>query len=258
MTWTVGLRAAGAGLGALIALWGLLPVFTGRLHAGCITMLLVGALLMIVCIRFAEVSALVARLWSSVGGKVALSVLAVVAAVLIVLFAVVSVLMAKAAHNEPHEEATLIVLGAALRGDQPSKTLRGRLNAAVDYLEAHPQAVCVVSGGQGPDKICTEASVMYAYLTQKGIAPERIYLEERSTSTFENIAFSKEVIQKNGLSTRVAVVTQEFHQYRAQQFAKTAGFAEVGAVTAHTPWDLVASYWIRDFAGICHMALLGT
>ena len=258
MSWATGLRAAGVGLGAIIAVWGSIPAFTGRFHAGCFTMLLVGALLCVVCLRFSEVSAWVAQMWQHTAGKVVLSVVCAVAAALVVLFAVVSGLMLRAAHNHPIEDATLVVLGAALRGDQPSRLLRGRLDAAAAYLQEHPKAVCVVSGGQGPDEICTEASVMKRYLLEKGIAPDRIYMEEQSTSTFENVKFSKEIIEKNQLNSNIAMVTQEFHQYRAQQFAKKAGFAEVGAVTAHTPLHLLASYWIRDFAGVCHMVLLGT
>ena len=99
---------------------------------------------------------------------------------------------------------------------------------------------------------------MYAYLVDKGIDPARIYTEENATSTFENVRLSRELIEQHGLNPEVAVVTQEFHQFRAQQFVKKAGLTVSGAVTAHTPWYLLASYWIRDFAGICHMALLGT
>lgn len=257
MTWGLGLRAVGTGIGALIALWGVLPAFTGRLHAGSITMIVVGLLLCIVCVRFSAVAKLVARLWQPTVGKIALVITAAIVATLMLLFTVVSVLMICANFNRPVEDATVIVLGAGLRGERPSRILRERLDATVEYLGAHPQAVCIVSGGQGGDEVCTEASVMRSYLLDKGIAEERIYVEDKSTSTFENIAFSQKVIEKEGLNPQIAMVTQEFHQYRAQQFAKAAGFTEIGAITAHTPWELLGSYWIRDFAGICHMVLLG-
>ena len=258
MTWATGLRAAGAGVGIAVAVWGLLPVFTGRFHAGCLTMLLAGAAVTAACLWFDAVTAWIAQAWQHTLGKVLLSAACVVVAALLILFAVVSGLMAKAAHREVPEDATLVVLGAALRGEQPSRLLRGRLDAAADYLLAHPKAVCVVTGGQGPDEVCTEASVMQRYLVEKGVEPERIYMEEQATSTFENVKFSKEIIENNQLNENIAMVTQEFHQYRAQQFAKKAGFTDVGAVTARTPWNLLPSYWIRDFAGICHMVLLGT
>jgi uncharacterized SAM-binding protein YcdF (DUF218 family) len=132
------------------------------------------------------------------------------------------------------------------------------LETAYAYLIEHPDAVCIVSGGQGEDEVYTEASVMKRYLVEKGIDPARIYEESASTSTFENVKFSREIIEEHGLSPSIAVVTQEFHQFRAQQFVTHAGFDDVGAVVVHSPWHLLGSYWIRDFAGVCHMILLGT
>ena len=169
------------------------------------------------------------------------------------LFIGVSARMVMACTVQPSDEATVIVLGAALRGDQPSLSLRTRLEAAYVYLRAHPQAKCIVSGGQGENEICTEASVMKRYLVDRGIDPARIYEEDRSTSTEENLRFSQVLIEEQGLNPTVAIVTQEFHQFRAQEFAKREGLAVSGAVTAHTPWHLLGSYWIRDFAGVCHM-----
>lgn len=242
----------------LIGIWGVLPALTGRFHAGCVTMVLVGALGVTACVAFPDLAAFCGRLWQSGAGKAVLCAVAGLIGALVLLFIGLSVCMIGACKRQPDENATLIVLGAALREDRPSELLRGRLEAAYSYLEAHPDSKCVVSGGQGPDEICTEASVMYAYLVDKGIDPARIYKEENSTSTFENIRLSRELIEQQGLNTEVAVVTQEFHQFRAQQFVRRAGLTVSGAVTAHTPWHLLASYWIRDFAGICHMALLGT
>lgn len=241
-----------------ILVWGILPVFSCRFHAGCQTMVIVGALGLLTCAFFSRVADVWCRIWQSGLGKVVLSSLTAIAAALVILFISVSICMIGACTSKPSEGSTVIVLGAAIRGDQPSKLLRGRLEAAYTYLQQHPDAVCIVSGGQGADEICTEASVMKRYLVDKGIDSERIYMEEQSTSTFENIRHSREIIEQYRLSQEVAVVTQEFHQCRAQQFVKKAGLTASGAITAHTPWYLLASYWIRDFAGICHMVLLGT
>ncbi len=238
--------------------WGVLPALTGRFHSGCLTMILVGALGFTSCIAFPDLAAVCCRFWQNGAGRAVLCAVAGLIGAVAVLFIGLSVCMIAACNNEPDENATLIVLGASLRGNQPSELLRGRLEAAYAYLIECPEAKCIVSGGQGEDEICTEASVMQAYLVDKGIDPARIYLEENSTSTFENIRESRELIEQHGLSSEVAVVTQEFHQFRAQQFVKRAGLTVSGAVTAYTPWHLLASYWIRDFAGICHMALLGT
>lgn len=109
----------------------------------------------------------------------------------------------------------MIVLGAKVNGDRPSRMLADRLNAAAAYLDKHPQAACVVSGGQGSDEAYSEASVMQKYLVEKGIDPARIYLEDRSTNTHENLENSLQLIRQEGLCDTVVIATQVFHQYRA-------------------------------------------
>lgn len=250
-------RVIGAAVSLCLIVWGVLPLTAIRIHVGCAALIAVGVVGFVVCIRFRQVSALFHRLCESTVGRILVWLVGSIVIALVVLFIVVSVMMTVAATKQPQENATLVVLGAGLRDDRPSRILRGRLNATIEYLEAHPKAVCVVSGGQGDDEPCTEAAVMQRYLLDAGIAAERIYVEDRSTSTFENIQFSKQVIEENGLSDNVAIVTQEFHQYRAQQFARQAGFTEVSAITARTEFVFFAGYWIRDFAGICHMWILG-
>ena len=70
----------------------------------------------------------------------------------------------------------MIVLGAKIIGDRPSRMLRNRLDAAYAYLQAHPDAVGIVSGGQGSDEQYSEAYVMEQYLLSKGIPAERLVL----------------------------------------------------------------------------------
>ena len=96
----------------------------------------------------------------------------------------------------------LLVLGCRVYGARPSRLLRWRADRAAKYLKAHPQSVAVLSGGQGRDEAISEAEAMRRLLTQAGIAPSRLLLEDKSTSTQENIAFSGEILAKNGLSDR--------------------------------------------------------
>lgn len=250
-------RVIGGVFSAAVLLWGILPLFSAVLNVGCISLIVIGAMGLYTCVRFPTVSGFVQQVWHSAAGKGIVIAAAVLLVALVAVFTLVSVKMVRANHRVPAKNATVVVLGAAVRGDRPSRSLKVRLDAAAEYLREHPAAACVVSGGQGRDEICTEASVMRTYLISVGIAPERIYVEDRATSTYENIVFSQEIIEKNGLDPHIAIATQEFHQYRAQRFAVKAGISDVGAVTAHSRLDLLGCYWMRDFFGVCHMFLFG-
>ena len=65
-------------------------------------------------------------------------------------------------------DSTVVVLGCQVKGEAPSLTLTERLDAAYDYLCSHPDAACILSGGQGDDEKISEAECMYRYLTKKG------------------------------------------------------------------------------------------
>lgn len=171
---------------------------------------------------------------------------------------VISSFMVSAAVNKPTGgDATVIVLGARIYGTRPSRMLRERLDAAATYLQENPEATCIVSGGQGADEQVTEARVMKTYLCSKGIAAARIYEEGRSTDTHENIDYSLAIIREQGLSKRVAIATQEFHQYRAATLARKAGLTDVSAVTTPSPTYLLLCYWVRECAAVCRLWAFG-
>lgn len=239
----------------LLLIWSLLPLGSGIVHIGVVlpaVCSILGALWGFGVLRPDEGKGKGWRRWMT---AVLLGLVCAVAALGIVL----SACMTGAAINRPaREDATVIVLGALVREDQPSRMLRDRLNAAAVYLDAHPAAMCVVSGGQGEDEDYSEAYVMQKYLVeQKGIDPARIRQEDRSTSTYENIRYSMEIIRREGLCDRVAIATQEFHQYRASVMARQAGASAVGAITCHSPLHLLLCYWVRECAAICRLWILG-
>lgn len=153
----------------------------------------------------------------------------------------------------------LIILGAGLHGAVPSVTLVDRLEAALSYLDEYPDALAIVSGGQGPDEEISEAEAMALWLERRGIAAERIIREDRSTSTYENIAFSLEIITERGdrEGASIAVLTSEYHVYRAKEYARALG-AEVVGVAAKTTYRVVAlNYFIREACGVVYMWVFG-
>lgn len=146
--------------------------------------------------------------------------------------AYLSGLMLSVQANTPPENVPVIVLGAQVYSEEKmGVSLTGRINAAYDYLLDNPQSSCIVTGGQGGDEPCPEALTEKNVLVKMGIDEERIFLEDRSHNTRENLVFAKEIAEKQGLGEEVAIVTQGFHMYRATQLAKAAGF---------TPYSLVA------------------
>lgn len=126
--------------------------------------------------------------------------------------------------NVDYTEKTVIVLGCGLSGDKVSNDLAKRLNEAVFYHEKNPDAVIIVSGGQGPQEEVTEAYAMKNYLLEKGIAEDKIIMEDKSTSTITNLANSHKIMQdKNLPDDSVVVVSQNYHIYRAVSYAKAEG-----------------------------------
>ena len=134
--------------------------------------------------------------------------------------------------------------------------LMERLEAAYDYLTEHEDSACVLSGGQGPGESISEAECMYRYLVAKGIDPARLYREDRSTDTKENLMFSKQVIEENGLYPVIAITTSEFHEYRAGQIAKSLDM-EYGAVSGRTAIWLFPTYYVRELYAILAEWLFG-
>ena len=132
--------------------------------------------------------------------------------------------------------------------------MRERLDAALIYLEENPDSQCIVSGGMGEGEKISEAECMYRYLIKKGIHSSRIIKEDKSTSTRENLRFSKKIIEERGLSKNIAIATSDYHQYRASKIAKTLGFS-VGAVPGHTAWLLFPTFYVRELYGILYQVL---
>jgi uncharacterized SAM-binding protein YcdF (DUF218 family) len=122
------------------------------------------------------------------------------------------------------EEDAVIVLGTGSRGERVTRLLAYRLDKAAEYCEKSPKALIVVSGGQGAGEAITEALAMERYLLQRGVPQERIIKEEASTSTYENLVFSKAILDNRfSRPYKTVIVTNAFHMYRAGFLAKRVG-----------------------------------
>ena len=166
------------------------------------------------------------------------------------------------AHDETdwnRDVTAVIVLGAGVNGRAPSLSLQKRLEATLQYIEEKPDIPIVVTGGQGRGEEITEARCMADWLIARGIAEERIVLEEQATDTQENLDFSLTLLAEMGIDTtsNIAVVSSDYHLARAQLLW---GPPNMVPVAAHMPawfWPLTVNYYVREAFGVGYTLLTG-
>ncbi len=162
-------------------------------------------------------------------------------------------------HRPSHHADYLVILGCGLRKDgTPCPLLAGRVDKAhafdqrrIDAGEA--PATYVPSGGQGPDEVMSEAQSMANYLVSKGVPAERIVLEDRSTTTRENMLYSREAIERHAKrdvsQVSVAFSTTNYHVFRGYVCAHRAGMAVEG-MGSRTRAYFWPNAFLREFAGL--------
>lgn len=150
-----------------------------------------------------------------------------------------------------HTEDAVIVLGAGIRGEYPSRLLASRLNTAIAYHAENPEAYIVVTGGYGEGQQFSEAHVMARWLVMHGVPAERILQENRSISTEENLLFSREILQAHfGRDDfTVVIVTSDFHLYRGVWLARQSGF-DTTRLGAPVPWYMWPMNYLRELLAV--------
>lgn len=153
------------------------------------------------------------------------------------------IVSAMGGRGEPGGEV-LIVLGTTVNGTEPSPMLKQRLDAALEYLNTWPDAICIVTGGKGDEENLSEAQCMFNYLTAAGIAAERITMEDRATSTVENLRNVRAMLDTD----EVDILSSDFHLYRSGLIAKDAGY-DAALIAAKTePLSLLLPWFFREIA----------
>ncbi|NSX17879.1 YdcF family protein [Cupriavidus taiwanensis] len=143
----------------------------------------------------------------------------------------------------------IVILGSGTPNCEASPTLIARLDQGLVQARRWPEARVVVSGGQDFGLRCVEADIMAGYLITRGVAADRMIREGRSTSTEENLVFSRRLLEGQGVDATapIVVVTSDFHVRRAVQIAGKAGFGNVAGVGAGTPIYLRYNAWLREY-----------
>ena len=179
------------------------------------------------------------------------------------------------------EQLTVMIFGCYVRGEEPGRTLTTRLDAALSLLKRYPNADCIVSGGQGSNEAISEAEAMRRYLVSRGIAEERITLEDRSTNTSENLEYTFAILtgsESDGSAAstpgspassnstdsaqsvdtdgrRLAGVSSEYHLPRIRMLSRALGreIETYPAYDANIGNTLI--YTLREYMGVAKLWL---
>jgi len=151
-----------------------------------------------------------------------------------------------AKNTTPQNADTMIVLGCQIWGEGPSEMLQYRLENALKLYKEGIAKHIIVSGGQGPDEIITEAKAMKKWFVKNGVSENVIYEEDKSTNTYENLKYSKMIMDKYGFKDAV-LVTSDFHVFRSLWLSKRLGFEAKGA-PSKTVDHLKPYYYSREIA----------
>lgn len=207
-------------IGILILIIYALPLAAGILNAGNIFGIGVGAIL----ISLAKYGKRIIDLANTKARKQILAILCAIAIAGTSVFAITLGSIVHTAYEKPsNNPSTLIILGCKVNGEQPSLQLYKRAIRGCEYMLDNPNAVAIVCGGKGTNEGISEAECIKKVLVDNGVDEDRIYLEDQSTSTDENILFAKNIIKQNKLDTNVIISTSDYHCYRAKMIAKKNG-----------------------------------
>ena len=238
---------------AIMLLWSCCTkVTTGTL----IGLLLFGGIIA-AALLYRQIWGIIRRLWKRAVGKAVVICAAAVLTSALALVGFFNVQMFSHISRPAENLQCIIVLGCRVKGETPSSMLWVRTRAAYEALCEHPEAVCIVSGGQGEGEDISEAEAMRRLLREWGIAEERIIMEDKSTSTKENLDNSAAILQELGITESIAIATSEYHQYRASIYAKRSGLGEVGSYSAGTRRYMLLNCWLREWAALAAELILG-
>ena len=164
-------------------------------------------------------------------------------------------------HEPDYDRDYVIVLGCRIRPDGTLYPLiRARVDRAIDFVRAQEaatgkRAVLVPSGGRGADEPESEAAAMARYMRSRGVEDERILCEERSTTTRENLRFSRALIEERCAGAKAAFSTSSYHVYRGGILAAESGW-RIDGMGSRTVWYFWPNAFLREFVGLLSSRVL--
>ncbi len=159
----------------------------------------------------------------------------------------------KAARHIPiYDKDFVIILGSKIKKDGTlTPLLKGRVDKAIEfgnrqYLETKKKIVYIPSGGKGSDEVMAEALAIKNYLIEKGIDKKQIVIEDKSTSTTENMKFSKNIIDEINKDAKISFSTTNYHVFRSGVIANDEGI-DCEGMGSKTKWYFYTNALIREF-----------
>lgn len=161
--------------------------------------------------------------------------------------------------DDDFQPKVIVILGSSTPNAQPSPTLAERLKLGHKLAQKFPNALLVVSGGVDFRQTISEAKVMADYLAGLGLSSSRILIEDKSTSTYENLMFTARLLRSQGImqDPPTVLVTSDFHTLRAGWIASKASWRDVKTAGSITPLYLRFNAWTREYFACLSGLVLG-
>ena len=232
---------------AVMLVWFCLP---GFFNAGTFLGVLLSLLIAAGALLFPIIAKAVKWLWKRIPGRAALCALGAVVLLFLGYLGFCGVQMARYSARPLEQVKAVMILGCQVHGITPGNELVSRMQTALPLIKNNPEIPVIVSGGQGRGEAVTEAGAMKEWLLANGVPESRIYTEEQSHSTLTNFEYSAPILKELGITDGIAVVTNDFHQYRADIYAAREGLS-VGHYSSATRPLVFPNYIIRELAALC-------
>ena len=237
-------------IGILIIAVYVSPLYKSKINLGNIFGITLGAFVIICSVFFEQIK----KIYTYPTGKILIILFFGLFIIFLALFFITLFKIINAIKRNAKDETTVIVLGCRVKGSVPSKALVKRCRAAAEYMKENKKAVAILSGGQGDDEDISEAECMYRLITSYGIDKERLVKEEKSTSTYENMLYTKQIIDTLDISENIAVATSEYHLLRAKMYAQKVGLSPYSLPAKSIP-ILRVPYFTREVFGIWYLKI---
>jgi uncharacterized SAM-binding protein YcdF (DUF218 family) len=212
---------------------------------------LIGILMIVLSLKINFIAALLKKC-----PKLIKYLLKVVFVCFIVIFVFFQSMILYKMHDAPKDGADyILVLGCQVAGEYASLPLLRRGYTAVRYLKKNPETKAIVTGGQGPGENIPEAEALRRLLLENKIDKERILLEDKSRSTFENLILSNELY--NLLDKNVVIVTSDYHIFRSLSMAKKLKYKNISGLPSKSQLSVLPAYLLREYVTILYYKISG-